>query len=44
LAAGMAGISGQTESGEIAICENRPAGRAIGQALFARWLAADFAA
>jgi 23S rRNA (cytosine1962-C5)-methyltransferase len=42
LAAGMEGVSGQTESGEIAIVENRPAGRAIGQALFARWLAAGY--
>ncbi len=42
LAAGMAGIGGQTESGEIAIMENRPDGRAIGQALFARWLAAGY--
>ena len=42
LAAGMAGIGGQTESGEIAIVENRPDGRAIGQALFARWLAAGY--
>jgi hypothetical protein len=38
----MAGIGGQTESGEIAIMENRPDGRAIGQALFARWLAAGY--
>lgn len=44
LAAGMAGIGGQTESGEIAIVENRPDGRAIGQALFARWLAAGYGA
>lgn len=42
LAAGMARIGGQTESGEIAIVENRPDGRAIGQALFARWLAAGY--
>lgn len=37
LATALDGLGGEINSGEIAIRENRPGGRAIGQALFARW-------
>ena len=34
-------VGGELEAGELGICEDRPEGRAIGQALYARWQA-DF--